>query len=62
MIHASGKAPGWLTLNLLASWHATESAGFGLKLQNLSDRNYREHGSGIDAAGRNFGAWINLLF
>jgi len=53
---------GWMTLNLLASWQATESASFGLKLQNLSDRNYREHGSGIDATGRNLGAWINLLF
>jgi len=53
---------GWATLNLLASWQATETASFGLKLQNAADRNYREHGSGIDAAGRNLGAWINLAF
>ena len=53
---------GWVTLNLMASWQATDRATLGLKLQNLGDRNYREHGSGIDAAGRNLGAWVNLLF
>lgn len=53
---------GWVSLNLLASWQATDTAAFGLKLQNLSDRSYREHGSGIDAAGRNLGAWVSLAF
>jgi outer membrane receptor protein involved in Fe transport len=53
---------GWATLNLLASWQATETVTLGLKLQNLGDRNYREHGSGIDAPGRNLGAWINIGF
>ena len=52
----------WVTLNLLASWQATDTAAVGLKLQNLSDRSYREHGSGIDAAGRNLGAWVSLAF
>ncbi|RPH98919.1 MAG: TonB-dependent receptor [Lysobacterales bacterium] len=54
--------PGWGTLNLLLSWQATQQANFGLKLQNLGDKRYREHGSGIDAAGRNLGLWFNLLF
>jgi outer membrane receptor protein involved in Fe transport len=53
---------GWGTLNLLLSWQLTEQAHAGLKLQNLGDKNYREHGSGIDAAGRNLGMWFNLLF
>jgi outer membrane receptor protein involved in Fe transport len=53
---------GWVSLNLLASWQATDTAAVGLKLQNLSDRSYREHGSGIDAAGRNLGAWVSLAF
>jgi outer membrane receptor protein involved in Fe transport len=60
-IDPSGTA-GWATLNLLASWQATETLTLGLKLQNLGDRNYREHGSGIDAPGRNLGAWINIGF
>lgn len=54
--------PGWGTLNLLLGWQLTEQAHAGLKLQNLGDKNYREHGSGIDAAGRNVGLWLNLLF
>ncbi|MGK2927360.1 MAG: TonB-dependent receptor plug domain-containing protein [Lysobacterales bacterium] len=54
--------PGWGTLNLLLGWQLTAQAHTGLKLQNLGDKNYREHGSGIDAAGRNLGMWFNLLF
>jgi outer membrane receptor protein involved in Fe transport len=53
---------GWGTLNLLLSWQATDSAELGLRLQNLGDKNYREHGSGIDAPGRNLGLWVSLHF
>ena len=53
---------GWGTLNLLLSWQASQQLNLGLKLQNLADKNYREHGSGVDAAGRNLGIWFNLLF
>jgi outer membrane receptor protein involved in Fe transport len=53
---------GWGTVNLLASWEATEQATLGLKLENIGDNTYREHGSGIDAPGRNLGLWVNLLF
>jgi outer membrane receptor protein involved in Fe transport len=52
----------WATVNLLVSWQVMDTLDLGLKLMNLSDRNYREHGSGIDAPGRNFGAWFNVLF
>jgi outer membrane receptor protein involved in Fe transport len=60
-INPQGTA-GWGTINLLASWQATERLELGLRLQNLGDRDYREHGSGIDAPGRNFGLWLNALF
>lgn len=52
----------WATVNLLVSWQVGNTLGLGLKLMNLADRNYREHGSGIDAPGRNLGVWINVLF
>jgi outer membrane receptor protein involved in Fe transport len=53
---------GWGTLNFLTSWQTTDSLQLGLRLQNLGDKNYREHGSGIDAPGRNIGLWLNTLF
>jgi outer membrane receptor protein involved in Fe transport len=54
--------PGWGTLNLLAFWQAKPWLELGFRLQNLSDRNYREHGSGVDAPGRNLGLWLNYAF
>jgi outer membrane receptor protein involved in Fe transport len=53
---------GWGTLNVLVSWQAGEGLELGLRLQNLGDNNYREHGSGINAPGRNIGLWLNTLF
>ena len=60
-INPDGTA-GFGTLNLLFSWQASERIATGLRLQNLGDKNYREHGSGIDAPGRNIGLWLDLLF
>ena len=54
--------PGWATFNLLLSWQVSQGLELGLRLENLADKNYREHGSGIDAAGRNLGIWFNTLF
>ena len=53
---------GWGTLNVLLDWQATESLQLGLRLENLGDKAYREHASGIDAAGRNIGLWVNYSF
>jgi outer membrane receptor protein involved in Fe transport len=53
---------GWGTINLIASWQASERLELGLRLQNIGDRNFREHASGIDAPGRNIGLWVNILF
>jgi outer membrane receptor protein involved in Fe transport len=54
--------PGWGTLNLRASWQASDKLQLGLKLENLGDQAYREHGSGIDAPGFNVGIWLNALW
>jgi len=51
--------PGWGTLNLLASRQAGEHWQVGLKLENLGDVSYREHGSGVDAPGRNIGIFAD---
>jgi outer membrane receptor protein involved in Fe transport len=53
---------GYATFNVLASWQPSDSLTLGLRLENLSDENYREHGSGIDAPGRNIGLWSSLIF
>jgi outer membrane receptor protein involved in Fe transport len=54
--------PGWGTLNLLLDWQATPTLQVGLRLENLTDKYYREHASGIDAPGRNLGVWVNCQF
>ena len=60
-INPAGTA-GWGTLNLSLDWQATPSLQIGLRLENLGDKAYREHASGIDAAGRNIGLWVNYNF
>ncbi len=53
---------GWVTLNVHASWHARANLTVGLRLENLLDTSYREHGSGIDAPGFNLGLWLDAGF
>lgn len=53
---------GWGTLNVLLDWQLTSSLQLGLRFENLSDKFYREHASGIDAPGRNIGFWMNYNF
>jgi len=45
--------PGWLTANLRVALDLGDRWQLGAALENLFDRRYRLHGSGIDAAGRN---------
>ncbi len=44
---------GWLTANIRASWQPDERWRISASLENLLDDQYRYHGSGIDAVGRN---------
>jgi outer membrane receptor protein involved in Fe transport len=53
---------GWNTLNLLLDWQFNPALKLGLRLENITDAAYREHASGIDAAGRNIGFWVNYSF
>ncbi len=53
---------GYVTFNVLASWQINPRLELGLRLENLLDEPYREHGSGLDAPGRNFGLWADFHF
>lgn len=52
-INPDGTA-GWATLNARIAWQASERLDLALRAENLGDRHYREHGSGLDEPGRNF--------
>jgi outer membrane receptor protein involved in Fe transport len=43
--------PGWATVNLRGSWQARPWLDLQVEGRNLLDQAYREHGSGVDAAG-----------
>lgn len=45
--------PGWTRWDLGAEWQARGDLTLRLRGENLFDHAYREHGSGIDAVGRN---------
>jgi hemoglobin/transferrin/lactoferrin receptor protein len=49
-----GGSPGWVTANIRGLWRLPHSFTVHAGVENLSDYNYREHGSGINAPGRNF--------
>ncbi len=44
---------GWGTLNARVAWRASEHFDLSLRAENLGDKHYREHGSGLDEPGRN---------
>ncbi len=43
--------PGWLTTNLRLTWEINDHISALLAVENLFDKSYREHGSGINAPG-----------
>tara|TARA_B100000029_G_C17608680_1_gene968462 strand:- start:6223 stop:8532 length:2310 start_codon:yes stop_codon:yes gene_type:complete len=45
--------PRWYTLNLRVGFYSSKNLIFQISLENILDQNYREHGSGINAPGRN---------
>jgi len=45
--------PGWGTANLRLGWDIQEHLRARLSVENLFDKSYREHGSGINASGIN---------
>jgi outer membrane receptor protein involved in Fe transport len=60
-INPDGTA-GYGTLNARVAWAATPALDFALRLENLTDKRYRDHGSGLDDPGRNLIATLDWRF
>ncbi|MCB2211382.1 TonB-dependent receptor [bacterium] len=56
-----GGTPGWYTLNVRSQLRIDEHFTLNLALENLLDRNYRVHASGINAPGRQVVVSLRLL-
>lgn len=56
------KTAGYATLNLRGSLRLSENVHLNLAAMNLLDKNYRTHGSGMDAPGRNLFVRLRVLF
>ncbi|MGE9267799.1 MAG: TonB-dependent receptor plug domain-containing protein, partial [Verrucomicrobiales bacterium] len=45
--------PGYLVASLYSGWRATENLELGFAIENLTDEDYRYHGSGQNEPGTN---------
>jgi len=57
-----GGTPSYLVLDLRGGWRVNESATLLLGLENLTDEDYRVHGSGHNMPGRGLVAGLELAF
>ena len=46
--------PGWFTLNIRTGLNASTQTRIVMAVENITDKRYREHGSGVNNPGRNF--------
>ena len=56
------RTPGFVTANLRGGYQVGESTDLVIVLENLLDKNYRWHGSGVDAAGFNLQLSYRIRF
>ncbi len=60
-INPDGTA-GWASLNARLRWNIDQRTSLQLSVENLADKRYREHGSGLDEPGRNVSLGIGWRF
>jgi TonB-dependent heme/hemoglobin receptor len=60
-INPDGSA-GWITGNARLGWRASDALTVQLQLENIADKRYREHGSGLDQPGRNASLALDWRF
>ncbi len=59
---ADGGTAGFAVVNLRAGWTPNDTYKLQLFGENLLDKSYREHGSGIDGRGRGVGVTVEARF
>lgn len=57
-----GGTPGYIVWDLRTGWHVSDNATLSLALENVTDEDYRIHGSGINEPGRNLVVAADLKF
>lgn len=57
-----GGTPGYEVFHLRAGWRPCENFSLTAALENLSDADYRIHGSGLNEPGRNFVMTLDVRF
>ncbi len=57
-----GGTPGYTVWNLRCGWQIDERTTFELACENVTDVDYRVHGSGSNSLGRNFVVGMRVLF
>jgi hemoglobin/transferrin/lactoferrin receptor protein len=57
-----GGTPGYTIFNLHAEWSITENARLFASFENLGDKNYRTHGSGVQEPGFNAVMGVDINF
>ena len=60
-INPNGTA-GYATANAAATWKILEQLDLRLSVENIGDRRYREHGTGLEEAGRSYGVGLDWRF
>ena len=53
-----GGTPGWTVVHLRSEWQVTGRATLSLAVENVTDADYRIHGSGVNEPGRNLVASV----
>jgi outer membrane receptor protein involved in Fe transport len=56
------RTPGWVVLGVRTGIPVRDNCSLSFGVENLLDRNYRGHGSGVDGAGRSAFAGVEFRF